>query len=65
MQSHLGNRVFLQAILLELLRIIAMNVYRVIMEDSSVVEIYADYEESAMKMAEENYGQVAVIAESV
>lgn len=45
-----------------------MHVYHVLMSDNSVVEVYADYSEAAMRAAEifNNDSDVfAVIAESV
>lgn len=40
-----------------------MFVYRVVMNDSSVIEVYADYAESAEKIAEEETGKIAIWAE--
>ena len=42
-----------------------MHVYNVTMMDGEVYQICADYEESAMHIAEEATGQMVLIVESV
>lgn len=40
-----------------------MYVFNVVMADDSVIEVYADYAESAEKIAELDTGKVALYAE--
>jgi hypothetical protein len=42
-----------------------MNVYNVLMWNDRKVQVCADSEEAAERMAEEIYGMIAIIAESV
>ena len=42
-----------------------MNVYNVLMDDNTKVQVNADYEEAAEREAELQTGKIAVIAESV
>lgn len=40
-----------------------MYVFNVVMSDSTVIEVYADYEEAAERIAESETGKMALYAE--